>query len=237
MDIKIIASGSKGNCLLVDDGASPLLLECGVPLQKIRRGILPLSFSDIKICLITHTHRDHSMSMSTVLSMGIPVYMPRHTAESYGVENDIDAVIVKPGDVLQDHGWTIWVIKGIHDVPCMIYAGKSDKTGETFLFMADTAYVENKIANVNYLITECNFDKKTMDEKIGSGNTNWSLAKRIMQTHLGLENLITMIERNETWRNSLKGIFIFHLSDINANWQHCVNKIQESTGIPVYCPK
>ena len=152
------------------------------------------------------------------------------------MDKDIDAVIVQPGNIIKDHGWTIWTINGIHDVPCIVYAGKSDNTGETFLFLADTAYIEQEIANVNYLITECNYDKKTMDRKIESGTTHWSLAKRIMQTHLGLENLITMIERNRTWKDSLKSIHIFHLSETNADWQHCVNKIQEFIGIPVYRP-
>lgn len=39
MDIKVLGSGSKGNCYLIDDGSTSLLLECGIPIKRIREGL------------------------------------------------------------------------------------------------------------------------------------------------------------------------------------------------------
>ena len=54
MLVKALASSSAGNCYLISDGSSSLLLECGIPLKDIRRkGVDLLGLSG---CLISHEH-------------------------------------------------------------------------------------------------------------------------------------------------------------------------------------
>jgi phosphoribosyl 1,2-cyclic phosphodiesterase len=55
MIIKSIASGSSGNCYKISDGKTSLLLECGIPIKKIKLGC-DFDLSDILGCLVTHEH-------------------------------------------------------------------------------------------------------------------------------------------------------------------------------------
>ena len=38
LTIKSIASSSLGNCYTVDDGQTKILIECGIPIKKIKKG-------------------------------------------------------------------------------------------------------------------------------------------------------------------------------------------------------
>lgn len=54
MNIKVIGSGSSGNSYLINDGNTALLIECGLPISKIKKGV---DFSTaIAGCLISHSH-------------------------------------------------------------------------------------------------------------------------------------------------------------------------------------
>lgn len=50
MFYEIISSGSKGNCVLIND----VMVDCGVPFNKIKEFLY-----DVKYLLVTHIHTDH----------------------------------------------------------------------------------------------------------------------------------------------------------------------------------
>ncbi|MBE6905334.1 MAG: MBL fold metallo-hydrolase [Ruminococcaceae bacterium] len=70
MKIDVIASGSTGNCYLISDGKTKLMLECGIRFKKLQQAV-GFTLSSISGCLITHEHKDHSHSVSDLLRMGI----------------------------------------------------------------------------------------------------------------------------------------------------------------------
>lgn len=55
MNITVIASGSKGNCYVLDGGAGQVLLEAGVPWKKIQQ-TLNYRSSELAGVLISHEH-------------------------------------------------------------------------------------------------------------------------------------------------------------------------------------
>ena len=61
MKICVFASGSSGNCLLVSDGVTHILLDAGISMRRIEAALRQtgLSLSDISGVLITHEHSDH----------------------------------------------------------------------------------------------------------------------------------------------------------------------------------
>ena len=86
MDIKVLSSGSRGNAYLVSDGVTPILLECGIPIKRIREG-LGFKLGEVAGCLISHEHQDHSKAIRDVLRMGVYVYTSPGTIEALGLDN------------------------------------------------------------------------------------------------------------------------------------------------------
>lgn len=78
MKFKTIASGSSGNCYLLETDTGSLLIEAGIPIKKIKRA-LEFDFSNIQGCLITHDHGDHSKAIKDIAKLGIDVYASEGT--------------------------------------------------------------------------------------------------------------------------------------------------------------
>jgi|TARA_B100000315_G_scaffold257273_1_gene305590 phosphoribosyl 1,2-cyclic phosphodiesterase len=78
MEISVIASGSNGNCCLIEDKGVSILIDSGKSGREIesRMNRLGKSLEDVSGILITHEHNDH-ISGAGVLSrrFGIPLYM------------------------------------------------------------------------------------------------------------------------------------------------------------------
>ena len=55
IDVRVLASGSSGNCYLIDDEGTKLLFEAGIPFKKIQQG-LNFKTSELVGVLISHEH-------------------------------------------------------------------------------------------------------------------------------------------------------------------------------------
>ncbi len=77
-----LGSGSAGNALLVEDGASCLMLDCGFGLRETvaRLQRLGLEVSDLAGILLTHEHGDHANGVFRLArKFGLPVWMTHGT--------------------------------------------------------------------------------------------------------------------------------------------------------------
>ena len=61
MNITLFASGSSGNCALVSDGETHILIDAGISARRIRAGLTAqdVSMADLAGVLVTHEHSDH----------------------------------------------------------------------------------------------------------------------------------------------------------------------------------
>ena len=65
----VLATGSSGNSYLIDAGTEGLfLLDCGIPLAKLRTSLefLGLDTADVRAVLVTHEHSDHSSHLASI---------------------------------------------------------------------------------------------------------------------------------------------------------------------------
>jgi len=80
MIFKTLASGSKANCYLLDDGKEVIVIECGVPFLEVKKA-LDFDISRIKCVLLTHEHADHSKYLKEYINAGIPICTSSGTLE------------------------------------------------------------------------------------------------------------------------------------------------------------
>src|SRR3990172_3282874 len=96
MDIKVLASGSSGNCYRIDNDQTAILIECGLPFRKLRSK-LDFRLREIEGCLVSHGHKDHSYAVQDLIKQGIDCYMSQSTAKMIGA-NGHRLHIVRAGE-------------------------------------------------------------------------------------------------------------------------------------------
>jgi phosphoribosyl 1,2-cyclic phosphodiesterase len=104
-----LASGSRGNALLVESSDTLLLIDCGLPLRTLeeRMRAVDRSPEDIEAVLVTHEHGDHVSGLAPVLrSIRRPGRAIRDIDEfrdvRYGREFSIGSIRVCPFPVPHD---------------------------------------------------------------------------------------------------------------------------------------
>lgn len=240
IDIKVIGSGSSGNCYLVNMNGTKLLLECGLAFKTIQRA-LNFKVSDVAGCLITHEHKDHSKAVEDLMKHGIDCYMSKGTAKALQVQGHrLNYLNTYTDEIYQDFDYyfkyfnrfCVKPFKAVHDVkePVNFYI-QDIHTKESLIFITDTAYIKYRIPDADVLMVECNHIKKLMDERVKNGTLNVSLRNRILKNHLSLENLLEAIkEANFT---KLKKVYLLHLSDGNSDEKEILEAVQRTTGVVV----
>jgi phosphoribosyl 1,2-cyclic phosphodiesterase len=159
MEISVIASGSNGNCCLVEDKGTAVLVDAGKSGREIakRMDFLGKNIEDVKAVLITHKHSDHTRGAG-VLSrrFKIPVYMTKKTSTTTML-GAVDEKIFEIGKEFRIGNMSIKAITTSHNVPsCGFVFSKK------FGIMTDTGTVtkqmENAIKKIKCVLLESNHD-------------------------------------------------------------------------------
>lgn len=115
-----------------------------------------------------------------------------------------------------------------HDVYNLGYLMYSTHLKESAIYITDSAYCRYKFKDINYFIIECNYVKEILDEKVRTKEVNTDLRNRIVKTHMSLETLKELLKANGV--DSVKEIYLTHLSNSNSDYYRIKNEIEELTG-------
>ena len=115
-----LASGSKGNCTLIENEETSILVDCGLPITEIENRIIGAGSDPSKISAIfvTHTHVDHIRSLTRFSKK----YKTKVFAtDPNWIEGKLSAVgspnrrFVKPGEEINYFGFKIVAFSVSHD--------------------------------------------------------------------------------------------------------------------------
>jgi phosphoribosyl 1,2-cyclic phosphodiesterase len=221
MDIQIIASGSKGNCYIISDGRTSLMLECGISYRDIQKA-LNFNLKGISACLISHEHKDHSRAAEDILKRGILIYTSRGTIKALGVEN----YLLRPIEnkkVFSVGSFDIMPFDLRHDCAEPFgYLIKSNITAEKLVFITDTFYCPYKFKGLTHIMIECNYIDGLTE------GTNTELLKRLYKSHMSLEACLDFFKANDL--SKVKEIILLHLSDARSDEKKILEAVQKETG-------
>lgn len=227
MDIKVLASGSSGNCYRVSDGQTSLLLECGIPIREIKKG-LGFRLSEISACLISHNHMDHCKAAEEIIKAGIDVYMSSGTKEALGLSGHRTHT-VKGKEQFTIGTFVVLPFGTEHDAEEPLgYLLYSTATGEKLLFATDTYYVRYKFKGLTHIMVECNYITDILYSNIETGRVPAALKDRLLQSHFSLENVKDFLMANDL--SKVQEIYLMHLSNDNSDEERVKREIQGLTG-------
>lgn len=226
IEIRVLASGSKGNCYHVTDGSTPLLIECGISFKDIRKK-LNFNTSGIAGCLVTHEHKDHSKGLSELLKAGIECYMSPGTAKAIGIKHH-RIKKVQPKKQFKLGTWTVLPFDVQHDTSEPVGYLLMNEQREKLLFATDTYYIRYRFPGLTHIMIECNYSLPILIENIEAGRVPRAMKTRLLRSHFSLENVKEFLKANDL--SKVQEIWLIHLSDNNSDEARFKREIQELTG-------
>lgn len=225
--IRVIASGSTGNCYLLETSKETLILECGINIKKIKEA-LNYDLSKVKGCLITHEHKDHCKSVKEILKCGIDTYMSEGTLKAIGLDFNYShriPYLLEHNSVFSIGGFTIIPFNTQHDVNEPLgFLIHHEELGKV-LFITDSYYIKNKFQNIDHILIECNYSEDILSQLPG-----WRA--RTIKSHMSLETLKSTLN---SWNlEGAKDITLIHISHDNGEPERFRQEIEELTGIKTY---
>jgi phosphoribosyl 1,2-cyclic phosphodiesterase len=226
MKLKVISSGSKGNCYLLQADSGSLLLDVGVSPKHIHANVI---LKSLDACLVTHEHKDHSKSAQYLLSLGIPVFASDGTSKAAGLSGEF-LRIAKSEEAGIVRDWTIMPFAVQHDAaePLGFFI-RYEPTKETILYATDTFYLRYVFDSVNYWIVECNYDDEIVSEQIANEEIQERLMVRLNRSHMSTRRLIDTLLANDL--TEARKIVLVHLSDSRSDEKRMVADVYKATGI------
>jgi phosphoribosyl 1,2-cyclic phosphodiesterase len=226
MELKVIGTGSKGNCYILENDKEALIIECGVNVQAIKQA---LNFNSSKVvgCIVSHEHMDHAKSINDLIKSGINVYSSNGTFKALQIKNH-RAIPMHNKIVLAIGNFKVMPFDVQHDaLEPFGFIIKHKECGNV-LFLTDTFYCAYTFNNINNILIEANYSKKIIDAKVNAGASPEFLRNRILKSHMSLENCLTTLSANDL--SKVNNIVLIHLSDSNSNEIEFKSSVENATG-------
>lgn len=215
MKLKCIATGSSGNCYLLQaDNGETLILDCGIPIKEIKKG-LDWNIKDVVGVLCTHQHSDHNKSLKDFINMGIPVFAPYLSLESMKMETEFN---IRMFDLTTIDG--SWTHTNADGTPCPIYGFLiTHKEMGRMLYITDCELIKWKFRDINHILLGVNYDKDLVD-------TDNPKANHVFRGHLSIDTACDFVKANDS--DSLQNVIMCHLSSENADKDSFIAKMKNA---------
>ena len=200
MTYEIIASGSTGNAVLIDDC---ILIDCGVPFSKLRPYL-----KNLKVVLLTHIHSDH-FNRATLKTLHLIRPTLRFACCEWLVSPLMEAIhdermidILTPGTL---YGYDLGDVAEYyfepfelsHNVPQCGY--RIFHHGQRFFYATDTANLTGIVAkDYDLYMIECNHLRSEIEAKIAEKQAAGEFAYEVeaARNHLSWEQAMDWLAEN-----------------------------------------
>ncbi len=230
MKICLLASGSKGNSLLVESGQTRLLIDAGLSARELRKRLemVGVEAESLNALLITHEHTDHVRGLGPLVrQLNLPVYLQSDLARKLpdvgkpecvrefadGEDFTINDLAIRPFAITHDSlapvGFTL--------------SGEQGKVGIATDLGVATRLVADCLQGCRALVIETNHD----EELLRDGPYPWKLKQRVRSNHGHLSNDAGgSLLQNLLW-DGLETVFLGHLSETNNQPELALNVVNE----------
>ena len=209
MKIKVLGSGSSGNCYILENDAEALIIEAGVSFKEVK---VALGFNVRKIIgvITSHSHGDHAKYIHEYAKAGIAVIAPWRT------DNNIRGTL---------GSFKVRSFELVHDVPCYGFYIEHPQMG-VLIYASDTEYIKWRFQNINHILVEANYS----DDLVERDAVN---CEHVLRGHMSLKTALDFISTNDN--PALRNVVLIHLSDKNADSAEFLRKTKETVKYGADC--
>lgn len=228
LEIKTFGSSSNGNCYMLKDGDSYLLLEAGIQPK-----IMQLDWSKIEGVLISHEHQDHAKYAKEIIKRtGADLYCSEGTSSVLRGVPSHRVHVASSKRSFNIGGWKIMPFDVEHDAKEPLGFLIETPTKRRVLFATDTYYIRYKFTGITHLMIECNYDLDILEDNFLSRKIDKKQRLRIITSHFELSNVKQFLKVNDL--SKLQEVHLLHLSDRNSDAEQFKREIQAIVGVPTY---
>lgn len=215
MKLKVLGSGSSGNCYILENRTEALIIEAGISFKEVKIA-LDFDISKIVGVIVSHEHSDHSKAVKEYEEAGIPVFRPYRSE----MERQVGVF----------WGFVIKSFPLVHDVPCFGFVISHPECGK-LAYISDTEYVKYRFKNLNHILVEANYSKDLLSE------SEEAVKKRnhVLAGHMEIGTACEFLRVNQN--SDLRNVVLLHLSEDNADPEKFRNAAAKMVDCPVYIAK
>lgn len=227
MKLKVLSSGSSGNCYILESDTEALIVEAGVPFREVK---VALGFNVRKIVgvVVSHVHKDHSKYIAEYEKAGIRSFTPYEFSSHETAEcNYMGNFRIKDFALTDKNG----VFK--HTNPdgseCTCYGFYiTHKDIGSMVYVSDTELVKwnFKKQRLNHILLEANYSDDLIDNEAVN-------REHVLRGHMSLQTALDFISTNDN--PALRNVVLLHLSDNNADSEQFLQKTRETVKYGADC--
>ena len=216
--LKVLSSGSHGNCYLLQCKEETLILELGIKWGDILNG-LNYNLGCVCGCLVSHAHLDHSKAIQNAISFGLSVYSNEEVATIY---KGVKVLNLKEKTRIGKE-FVVQPIKLFHNVACYGFLIQHEEFGK-LVFVTDTNSVPYKFKGVQHWMIETNYSEEILIDNA----CNDVYSRSASENHLEINDTIEVLKRN--YSSELQNVVLIHLSSGNSNEKDFKERVQQELG-------
>ena len=242
MNIKVFASGSGGNCMLLSDRDTHLLIDAGISMRRVLSSLhaAGLDIQDIGGVLITHEHSDHVSGLKMLLRYyDLPLYAP-HTvaARLCGLlpQAAEHMNVIPTGEDFQIGRLTVRAFHTPHDTDESV--GYRVEGRGIFALATDMGRVTDEVLagllGADTVLIESNHDLAMLSD----GPYPVSLKRRILSDHGHLSNADCAALAERLVEQGTQTVILGHLSRENNRPELAMEetgRLLQGSGARLYC--
>ncbi|NLN82917.1 MAG: MBL fold metallo-hydrolase [Firmicutes bacterium] len=221
MKILPLASGSTGNALLVQENDTSILIDAGIGprILKQRLASSGVALNDIRACLLTHEHSDHTQALARV-TFPKSIKMVANAETWLAVEQQLDTSVydfyeLPVGNLINLGDLSVQSLPishdGVNPVAYLVHA----KSGKSFLYATDFGimpkWFPHALKLADYVFIEANHDRQMLI----TGPYPSHLKRRVASPYGHLSNDQTAQILSKYLTPKTKKIYLGHLSQTN----------------------
>ena len=220
MRIRTLASSSSGNCTLVSQDDTHILIDCGISMRRVTEALraLDLTPGDLSGIVMTHAHADHICGLKMMAKYhAARVFATRITGEilcEATPELEKCMTLFDASGAIRIGPLEIRSFRTMHDAPESV-GYRIEGGGKSLLFATDLGCVTREVAEaargVDMAVIEANHDV----ELLRTGPYPYPLKRRILSDRGHLSNDASAALARAIADGGARRIVLAHLSEQN----------------------